>query len=71
MGCNGCGTSVGTPTGCKNNGHCTSGGCSKLEVHDWLHDISADIFTKYNIYEVSFKSGARKAFYRNDKRFDV
>lgn len=71
MGCNGCGTKVGTPAGCKNNGHCSSGGCSKLEVHDWLSDITADPFAKYNIHEVSFKSGARKGFYRNDKRFDV
>lgn len=71
MGCNGCGTSGSSPAGCRNNGHCATGGCSKLEVHDWLSDISVDSFTKYNIYEVSFKSGSRKGFYRNDKRFDV
>ncbi|MEN9448287.1 MAG: hypothetical protein RJA25_1577 [Bacteroidota bacterium] len=71
MGCNGCGTSGSSPAGCRNNGHCATGGCSKLEVHDWLSDISVDSFTKYNIFEVSFKDGARKGFYRNDKRFDV
>lgn len=71
MGCNGCGTDSGTPIGCKNNGHCATGGCSKLEVHDWLSDITADPFSKYNIHEVSFKNGSRKAFYINNKRFDV
>ena len=71
MSCNSCGTSGSTPGGCKNNGHCATGGCSKLEVHDWLSDITADPFAKYNVHEISFKNGARKAFYRNDKRFDV
>ena len=71
MGCNSCGTSGSTPGGCKNNGHCATGGCSKLEVHDWLSDITADPFAKYNIHEVSFKNGSRKGFYRNDKRFDI
>lgn len=71
MSCNSCGTSGATPGGCKNNGHCATGGCSKLEVHDWLSDITADPFAKYNIHEVSFKNGSRKGFYRNDKRFDI
>ncbi|MBK9328195.1 MAG: hypothetical protein IPM95_02545 [Sphingobacteriales bacterium] len=71
MSCNSCGTVGGMPTGCKNNGHCATGGCSKLEVHDWLSDITADPFAKYNIHEVSFKNGSRKGFYRNDKRFDL
>ena len=70
MSCNSCGTTS-TPGGCKNNGHCATGGCSKLEVHDWLSDITADPFSKYNVFEVSFKNGSRKGFYRNDKRFDV
>jgi cell fate regulator YaaT (PSP1 superfamily) len=72
MSCNSCGTSTsGVPTGCKSNGHCATGGCSKLEVHDWLSDIGLDPYTKYNIHEVSFKNGSRKGFYRNEKRFDV
>ncbi|MFN8296990.1 MAG: regulatory iron-sulfur-containing complex subunit RicT [Chitinophagales bacterium] len=71
MSCNSCGTTGSTPGGCKNNGHCATGGCSKLEVHDWLSDITADPFARYNIHEVSFKNGSRKGFYRNDKRFDV
>src|SRR3954471_10846899 len=72
MSCNSCGTSVGgVPTGCKSNGHCATGGCSKLEVHDWLSDITADPYARYNIHEVSFKNGARKGFYRNEKRMDL
>ncbi|MDB5228894.1 MAG: hypothetical protein JWN78_3087 [Bacteroidota bacterium] len=72
MSCNSCGTSVGgVPTGCKSNGHCATGGCSKLEVHDWLSDITADPYARYNIHEVSFKNGSRKGFYRNEKRIDL
>lgn len=72
MSCNSCGTSIGgVPTGCKSNGHCATGGCSKLEVHDWLSDIAADPFAKYTIFEVSFKNGSRKGFFRNEKRLDL
>ncbi len=71
MSCNSCGTVGGMPTGCKNNGHCATGGCSKLEVHDWLSDITADPFARYPIFEVSFKNGSRKGFYRNNKHFDL
>lgn len=69
MGCSGCGSS--TPNGCKNNGHCASGGCSKLEVYDWLADISIDNFSTYNIFEISFKNGSRKGFYKLEKPLEV
>ena len=36
MGCSNCSSGGGTPRGCKNNGTCSSGGCNKLEVYDWL-----------------------------------
>jgi cell fate regulator YaaT (PSP1 superfamily) len=72
MGCSGCGSKVGgTPTGCGNNGHCASGGCSKLEVYDWLSDISAPAYDQYDIHEISFKDGARKEFFRNNKQQDI
>ncbi len=71
MSCNGCGTIGGMPKGCKNNGHCATGGCSKLEVHDWLSDITYDDYARCTIFEVSFKNGSRKGFYRNDKNLDV
>jgi cell fate regulator YaaT (PSP1 superfamily) len=69
MGCSGCSSS--TPSGCKSNGHCASGGCSRLEVYDWLADISLDNFTTYDIFEISFKNGSRKGFYRLDKNLDL
>lgn len=69
MGCSGC--SASTPKGCKSNGHCASGGCSRLEVYDWLADISLDNFTTYNIFEISFKNGSRKGFYKLEKNLDL
>lgn len=71
MSCNGCGSGSGTPKGCGNNGHCSSGGCSKLEVYDWLSDISLDAYSRNNIYEISFKNGSHKGFFKHEKRFDV
>ena len=64
MGCASCG-SGGNPKGCKNNGLCSSGGCDKLEVYDWLANLTLpDNQKPYEIVEVRFKN-ARKGFYRN------
>ena len=71
MGCEGCGSNGGTPSGCGNNGHCESGGCSKLQVYDWLSDVGASAYDQYDIHEISFKNGARKEFFRNEKRHDI
>lgn len=66
MGCTSCGTG-GTPTGCKNNGNCSSGGCSKLEVYDWLANVSLPSGQKpFDIIEVRFKN-SRKEFYKTIK----
>ena len=70
MSCSGCGSGS-TPSGCGNNGYCASGGCSKLEVYDWLSDITYDSFTKYDTFEISFKNGSRKGFYKLDKPLDI
>ena len=65
MGCASCSSGGGTPKGCKNNGTCSSGGCNKLEVFDWLANISLpEGQSTYELVEVRFKN-ARKAFYRN------
>ena len=65
MGCSSCGSEGGTPRGCKNNGTCSSGGCNKLEVYDWLANIALPSGQKvYDIVEVRFKN-SRKGFYRN------
>lgn len=70
MGCASCGTG-GTPNGCKNNGLCSSGGCDKLEVYDWLSNVALPENQKpYEIVEVRFKN-ARKGFYRNISGIDL
>lgn len=73
MGCAGCGLKIKgvVPTGCGDKGHCSSGGCSKLEVYDWLSDVAATHFDQHDIHEVSFKGGARKEFFRNEKHHDI
>ncbi|MCP4122393.1 MAG: hypothetical protein GY751_11620 [Bacteroidetes bacterium] len=71
MGCEGCGTKGSKPSGCGNNGHCESGGCSRLEVYDWLSDISSPAHEEQNIHEVSFKNGARKEFFHNPQKQEI
>lgn len=71
MGCSSCSSGGGTPRGCKNHGTCSSGGCNKLEVYDWLGNISLPQGQEaYDILEIRFKN-SRKAFYRNSKGLDL
>ena len=66
MGCTNCGTANGKPSGCKSNGGCSSGGCNRLNVHDWLANLPfSDPESSCRIVEVSFNNGSRKDFYRN------
>lgn len=68
MGCGNCGvaTESGKPTGCQSNGGCSSGGCNRLNVFNWLAEIPLSDFGKpYNIIEVSFNKGSRKDYFRN------
>lgn len=68
MGCTNCGSGGDTPGGCKNHGTCSSGGCNKLEVYDWLANMDASNGqSPYDIFEVRFKN-SRKSFYRNTKK---
>ncbi|MCF8408512.1 MAG: hypothetical protein K9G36_06000 [Crocinitomicaceae bacterium] len=65
MGCSSCSSGGGTPKGCKNNGTCSSGGCNKLDVYDWLGNMALpDGQSVYDMVEVRFKN-SRKGFYRN------
>ena len=65
MGCQSCGNSNGVPRGCKSNGTCSSGGCSKLPVFNWLADIDLpNGQSTYDIVEIRFKN-SRKEFFRN------
>jgi len=68
MGCSSCGTA---PGGCKSTGRCSSGGCSMMQVYDWLSDIALAPHDRFNIYEVSFKNGARKGFFINNDNLDL
>src|SRR4249920_141851 len=66
MGCSNCGTATGKPSGCKSNGGCSSGGCNRLNVHDWLANLPfSDPESGCRIVEVSFNNGSRKDFFRN------
>lgn len=67
MGCGSCGSGAnGKPGGCKGNGGCSTGGCNRLNVHDWLNGIPLnDGARPYPIIEVSFNKGSRKEFFRN------
>lgn len=70
MGCASCGTGE-TPAGCKNHGTCSSGGCDKLEVYDWLSNVVLPNNQKpYDIVEVRFKN-SRKNFYRNPQNLSL
>ena len=66
MGCESCTKgSNGTPAGCKNNGTCSSGGCSKLAVYDWLGNMALPAGIKpFSYVEIRFKN-SRKDFYEN------
>ena len=67
MGCSSCSVdSNGTPRGCGDKGHCTSGSCNKHNTYDWIS--AKDLFdpSAYHIVEVSFKKGSHKDFFIND-----
>src|SRR3990170_3806046 len=65
MGCSSCGTG-GKVSGCKSNGGCSTGGCNRMNVHDWLMNLPfSDPESNCKIIEVSFNNGSRKEFFRN------
>jgi cell fate regulator YaaT (PSP1 superfamily) len=66
MGCSGCVTAGGKVPGCKSNGGCSSGGCNRMNVHDWLANFPyADAEAACRVIEVSFNRGSRKDFFKN------
>ncbi len=72
MGCGVCSTAKdGTVAGCQSKGGCSTGGCNKNNVYDWLADMPLSFNENFNIVEVSFKKGARKGFYRNNASLDL
>ncbi len=67
MGCGSCGTSKdGAPSGCQSHGNCSSGGCNRMNVHDWLANLPfSDPESNCRIVEVSFNNGSRKDYFKN------
>ncbi|WP_345083381.1 regulatory iron-sulfur-containing complex subunit RicT [Nemorincola caseinilytica] len=68
MGCGNCSTGAnGKPGGCKGNGGCSTGGCNRMNVFDWLKSMPLHDGAKpYTIVEMSFSKGSRKEFFRNN-----
>jgi cell fate regulator YaaT (PSP1 superfamily) len=70
MACGSCSTGQdkngGIPAGCNNNGSCgTGGGCNKLNVFDWLGNMSLpEGQAPFDVMEIRFKN-SRKEFFRN------
>lgn len=69
MGC-ACGTKDGKTPGCQNNGGCSTGGCNKMNVFDWLSNMEAPNGEEYPFIEVRFKNG-RKEFFRNPDKLEL
>lgn len=67
MSCTSCSTATGgKPGGCKSNGGCSTGGCNRMNTHDWLRNLPiADMESACRVIEVSFSQGTRKDFFRN------
>lgn len=67
MGCGSgaCGTS-GAPGGCQSHGSCSTGGCNRMNVYDWLANLPfSDPESSCRVIEVSFNNGSRKDFFKN------
>lgn len=65
MGCGSgaCGTA---PGGCQSHGSCASGGCNRMNVHDWLANLPfSDPESSCRIVEISFNNGSRKDYFKN------
>ena len=70
MGC-ACGTKKdGKVSGCQNNGACSTGGCNKMNVFNWLSNMEMPMPDRFDVIEVRFKNG-HKDFYRNPEKFDL
>ena len=67
MGCGSCGSGKdGAPGGCQSHGSCSSGGCNRMNVHDWLANLPfSDPESACRIVEISFNKGSRKDYFKN------
>lgn len=73
MGCGNCNPGTGgKPGGCKGNGGCSTGGCNRLNVFDWLNALPLhDAAKPFPVVELSFNKGSRKEFYRNSTNYII
>ncbi|MBB4118361.1 cell fate regulator YaaT (PSP1 superfamily) [Mesonia hippocampi] len=72
MACGNCSTGKdGAPRGCKNNGTCGTDSCNKLNVFDWLSNMTLpQDQEECKLVEVRFKNG-RKHFYKNTENLSL
>lgn len=71
MGCSTCGSANGAEVaGCNNNGGCSTGGCNKMNVFDWLSNMDLPQIDTFDVVEVKFKGG-RKEFFRNTDELEL
>ncbi len=60
----------GTTAGCQNNGACSTGGCNKMNVFDWLSDMDVPTAQRFDVVEIKFKGG-RKEYFRNVNKIEL
>lgn len=74
MACSSCGTKSADGSkvgGCGSNNGCSTGGCNRFNVYDWLSDLPFTAQSDgFRVVEVSFKNGSRKGFFRNANNID-
>ncbi|WP_188810341.1 PSP1 domain-containing protein [Hymenobacter cavernae] len=74
MACTSCSSGGGCSSsakGCGSKGGCSSGGCTRLNVFDWLQDVDLPSdFKEFDLVEIRFKGG-RKDFFRNSSRLPL
>lgn len=53
-------------SGCKSNGGCSTGGCNRMNVFDWLVNLPInDEDSACKVVEIAFNNGSRKDYFRN------
>ena len=72
MGCSSCSSASvdGVVAGCQSNGGCSTGGCNKLNVFDWLSNMDLPRAQIFDVVEVRFKNG-RKEFFKNRDHLEL
>lgn len=64
----GCGS--GGSCGSGSSSGCSTGGCNKMNVFDWLVDMDEVLLDRFDVLEIRFKGG-RKEFFRNTQNLEL